>query len=377
MNIYFDLTAVFVCSFCILVFIVLYYFFKNDKKPFIYVSNLLSYKIESPSFKQRASKLPRIMLWLAFIFFWIAYIDPHSYIPKNSNPLQNPLLDRIPTEGIAIYLTLDVSQSMLEELSSTSSNGEVKSISKIDILKNVTKQFVQGDPSENLKGRYHDLIGIISFSRAAQILSPLTLDHKNIVNLLDKLTVNGDEDQKGTALGYAIFKSANLIEATRHFGEENVRDGEPAYKIKNSVILLITDGLQEINPDDYGNPLRSIELDEAVNYAKDLGIRLYIVDIDPSINTSKYADYREFYRLLTEMTGGKFFYLSGTKSLVEIYQEIDRLEKGNIPDYYYSNMENMPHLYKRISYYPYLIAVGIACLFFYAILETMILRVVP
>lgn len=377
MKLHFDFIAVFICIVCLLIFIVLYYFFKNSKKPFIYVSNLSSYKIESPSIKQRVSKFPHITLWLALIFFWIAYVDPHSFIPKNSDSLENPLLDRIPTEGIAIYLTLDVSQSMLEELSSTSSNGEVKSVSKIDILKNVTKQFVQGDPTENLKGRYHDLIGIVTFSRAAQILSPLTLDHQNIVNLLDQLTVNRDEDQKGTALGYAIFKSANLIEATRHFGEKSVQDGEPAYKIKNSVILLITDGFQEINPDDYGNPLRSIELDEAVNYVKDLGIRLYIVDIDPSINSSKYADYREFFRLLTEMTGGKFFYLSGTKSLIEIYQEIDRLEKGTIPDYYLSNMENMPHLYKRISFYPYLIAAGIACLFIYVILETMILRIVP
>jgi len=340
-------------------------------------SSLKFFEHPSPSWRERAALLPKIFAYGALFFFLLALIDPHYYALRDpEHPPKNAGGDQTPSEGIAIYLLLDSSLSMGEPLTVTSPEGYRKSLTKMSQLKEVTKRFVEGDPSLGLKGRPNDLIGIVSFARSAQVLSPLTLDHATIIKQLDRLQVNKDPNQLGTSLGYAIFKTVNLIAATRHFGSEVVEKGQPSYDIKSSVILLVTDGFQETNPGDLPNPLRSMEVDEAINYAKEQGIRLYIVNIDPSITSTEYADHRKLFELLTESTGGKFFYSEGGRGLSQIYAEIDQMEKSLLPPSSVDK-ESMPHLYRRVSLYPALIAIGMFLLFLSVLLETTFLRVVP
>jgi len=347
-----------------------FFLFQAWKIPHLKFSSLSIFGGSKNSLKQKFAFLPRALGFLALILFTVAYIDPHTYVEKAK---KDPIItnDRgIPTEGIAIYLVLDRSLSMSEEL-------EGRGITKMDMLKDVTKRFVSGDKSLKLRGRPNDLIGVVAIARSAQVLSPLTLDHKEIVEILNKLNVLTDESQAGTALGYSIFKTSSLVEATRHFGQELVKEGKPSYEIKNSILVLVTDGFQEVNPEDANNTLRNIDLIDAANYAKKLGVKVYIINIDPSINSLEYADNRKYFKLLTQLTGGDFFYVDSSRGLSQIYAEIDQLEKGVIYDRSQVEKQNLPNLYQRLSLYPSLIAGGLFCLFLSILLNTTLLRRVP
>jgi len=376
-RLYFDSYACLTILTVLVVSLLVWSYLRKWKKPHLFVSDISQFKLEKMTLRERLSNLPRILLLVTLTLFVIAYIDPHRYVLNGDADFDDVKKNSIPTEGIAIYLVLDNSLSMSEEISISTPSGRRKTISKMDILKDMTKQFVVGDKGVGLKGRKNDLIGIVSFARGAQVLSPLTLDHNAIVKELNKLDVNRDESQRGTALGYAIFKTANLIEATRHFNQDRQIKGDSAYEIKNSVIVLITDGFQETNPEDYANPLRSVDLIDAVEYAKGLGVRLYLINIDPKITSMKYSDHRKFFNLLTQTTGGNFFYVDSTHDLSKIYAEIDKLEKSDLADHTQDNMETLPHIYRRISYYKYLITAGMFSLFLFILLQTTVLKRVP
>jgi Ca-activated chloride channel family protein len=329
--------------------------------------------------KVRNGKLPFYLEAAAMTVFLLAMADPHFLLPKQPFA-QNDQISQ-PTEGIAISLVLDRSGSMSEEVSSEGSRGMM---SKIDLLKQVTKQFIEGDRSAGLKGRPNDLIGMIAFSRGAEVLAPLTLDHRALLEQLQKLTVQQDKDQDGTSIGYAIFKTANMIAATRHYAQELKQEERPAYEIKSSVIVLVTDGLQDPNPLDKGRRLRNMDIPEAAAYAKANGIRLYIVNVEPKLASEEYAPNRRQLKRATENTGGQFFMVGGNAGLKEIYREIDRLEKSKIPiqssptqGIFTTLPPEQQFFYARFSLYPFLIGLGMCCLFAALFLHTIVLRRIP
>ncbi|MEC7839242.1 MAG: VWA domain-containing protein [Chlamydiota bacterium] len=376
-GLYIDTTASLTLLIAFIIAFFLWVFFKKWSKPYFNISSLSLLILAEKTWRERFASLPRYLLLATILMFSIAYTDPHRFTSKADTDTDNQDTKRIATEGIAIYLVLDNSLSMSEELSLPTPSGRRKTTTKIDVLKEMTKQFVNGSSKVGLAGRKNDLIGIVSFARGAQVLSPLTLDHDDINQKLEEFAVNRDESQLGTALGYAIFKTANLIEATRHFNQASSKDSDPAYQIKNSVIVLVTDGFQETNPEDYANPLRSVDLVDAVEYAQTLGIRLYIINIDPKITSTKYSDHRKFFKLLTQMTGGNFFYVDSTRDLSNIYSEIDQLEKSTLPDHSQKEMEKMPHIYRRMSYYRIFIAIGMFFFAMFVVLQTTVFRRVP
>lgn len=372
-----DIRALLVATLLGLGLILANYFLRRFERPFLYYSQLHLFSVKKSTWREKLVKLPRYLLVLAWIFLALAYSDPHRFVPKTPSDEGNMEEQQIPTEGIAIYLVLDNSRSMGEEIEISTPSGRRKILPKMEILKEVTQEFVQGDQKKGLKGRSSDLIGLVTFARSAKILSPLTLDHETILQELQTLNTVKEEKELGTAIGYSIFKTANLIEATKHFGQDLVKNGTPAYEIKNSIIVLVTDGLQETHPEDYDNPLRSIDLIDAGAAAKEMGITLYIINIDPKINSAKFSDYRKLYKLLTEMTGGKFYYVDSTRDLEEIYTEIDQIEKSLLPSHTKQDKEKLPNLYKRVDYYKLFISLGLGTLFFALFLMTTILRRVP
>jgi Ca-activated chloride channel homolog len=376
-NLEVDISSLLIALVLSVIFFVSWLYLRNWERPFLYYSRLGYFASDSKSWRQRLNYLPRQLSFAALALFLFAYIDPHYYVLKEGSDDDMRDSKRIPSEGIAIYLVLDNSRSMGEEIEISTASGRRKTISKMQILKDVTERFVRGDSGESLKGRPNDLIGVVTFARSAQVLSPLTLDHHEIIKQLRDLDVNRDENQLGTAIGYAIFKTANLIEATRHFGQNQVKEGDPAYDIKNSIILLVTDGFQETNPGDYQNPLRNIALDDAAKFAKKYGVTLYIVNIDPQINAEKYSNHRKFFQLLTEITGGKFYHVDNSRNLQDIYAEIDKLEKSELPEHTKQFKENLPHIYKRVSYHRPLILAGVICIFLSVVLMSTVLRRFP
>ena len=357
---------------------VLFYFVRrrngNLVAPYIFFSSVKSF----PKLMGRARwvNISPALLYVSLFFFACAFVNPRFLVDREQLP-QN-IGGKIPTEGIAIYLILDQSGSMTEEVSTASG----KSIKKIDLLREVTREFITGDPSQGLKGRPNDMIGLVVFARAAHVFAPLTLDHASVLQELSRFAPIPEKDQReqdGTSLGYAIFKTANMIAATKKYAQELIQKGEPAYTIKNSVMILITDGMQDPNPLDKGKRLRNMDVPEAAAYAKEQGIRLYIVNVEPKLATEKFTPSRHIMQRAAAMTGGKFFMVDNTANLEEIYKNIDQLEKSTLPQEVQSSLQKdlRPDLYRRISLYPYFVFAGLLALFASLLLDMTVLRRVP
>lgn len=365
------------CAFLLAVY-VLWRWTSTFVEPHLFFSDVNSFNPQQKSWRIRFASWVNSLKWLGLFAFLLAFADPHFFIEKKISEFDEMPPYLPPTEGIAIYLLLDQSGSMAEVVPVYSSNGPRKRMTKIDLLRQVTKQFIDGDPALGLAGRPNDLIGLISFARGAEVMSPLTLDHKAILEQLSHFQAIGNRDQDGTAIGYAIYKAASLIAATRHYSQELVDKGEPSYTIKNSVIILITDGMQDPNPLDQGKRLRNIDIPDAAAYAKKQDIRLYIVNVEPKIATEEFAPNRRQMQRAAELTGGKLLIVNNTTNLEDIYQEIDRLEKSSLPITLQKlDKKDRPDTYRRLSLYPFLIAFGLFSLFCGLMLESTLFRRVP
>ena len=160
---------------------------------------------------------------------------------------------------------------------------------------------------------------------------PLTLDHQAILKALSQIQVVKKPDEDGTAMGYAIYKTVNMIAATKHYAAELAQKGNPSYDIKNSIIILVTDGLQDPSILDKNSRLRNIGLDEAAAYAKKNAVRLYLINIDPNTYSEELTPQRHQMERITKLTGGQLFIVGILGDITGIYSDIDRIEKSVLP----------------------------------------------
>ncbi|MCB1135270.1 MAG: VWA domain-containing protein, partial [Chlamydiia bacterium] len=285
--------------------------------------------------------LPRFMISIVALLV-IAAGDPHILFETDrfededlwpDEGLEEQVSDTYtpPTEGIAIYLVLDQSGSMREEMMMTTETGRRVRMTRMDALKQVTAQFIKGSRHVGLEGRRQDQIGLVSFARVAQVLVPLTLDHGYVLQTLSQLNPVERREEDGTAIGYAILKTAHLITASKHFAQDLIQEGKPAYMAKSQVIILVTDGVAYTNPLDQDHPLRTTSVADAAAYAQEQGIRLYIINIEPAIGMVRYANDRDILLQAADRTGGKFYIVGQQGSLEEIYADIDTLERSQLP----------------------------------------------
>src|SRR5262249_21734707 len=141
--------------------------------------------------------------------------------------------------------------------------------------------------------------------------------------------------------------TAQIIAATKQYAEKLPKEEKPAYNIKSWAMILVTDGLQDPSEKDKGKKFRTMDIPEAASYAKNLGIHLYIVNVDPELGSAKYAPNLHQMQRAAESTGGKFFLASSSSSLGEIFQSIDQLEKSRLPsDIEAIPKEKLPHYYR-------------------------------
>lgn len=335
--------------------------------------------------------LPRFCAYMALLHLVLAWIDPRiegreedrferrEKQEESSSPKKQERVS-LPTEGIALYFLLDQSPSMQEEM-----KGSLPSLrqrmSRLDFLKELTARLIEGSEPLGLRGRREDLVGVIAFARFTRVLSPLTLHHGRVVEKLRKLQLVRRKEEVGTAIGYALFKTAHLIQATRQLSQE-LADGErPAYEILNQVIILVTDGIQNTLPEDAQHKYRALLPTEAAREAKRLGIRIYIVNVDPEILQPELRKERIELEEAAELTGGKFFVAREKEQLLGIYREIDQLEKSQLPEQREAllegNTSSQASVERFFSPYPWLIGLGATFLFLSLLLETTWLRRFP
>lgn len=338
-------------------------------KPYVSYSNLQDLKVDTPNWRIALAPLPSYLLYASLAAFLLAFIDPHLSIPRKLSEEDKPKIS--PTEGIAIYLVLDQSGSMTDKIYATDSEGNTQRISKIDLVKTMSGEFV--------KQRPNDLIGLIFFARVPQIIDPLTLDHSVILKDLSHFNVIQEETYDATGIGYAIYKTANLISATRHYAADLIKAGKPAYDIKSAIIVLLTDGFQQPSPLDAGNRLRLMGLDEAAQFAKQEGVKVYLVNVDPSMSTDEFAPMRHQMERITALTGGKYYLIDSVNSLSNIFADIDQLEKSELPPDALQGIpkDELPQFYQRLTFAPYLISLGVLCLLLSILLHTLVLRRIP
>lgn len=339
-----------------------FFLFPSAPNPRLAFSRLK--ELQLPTWRSRIASLPKKLHWLALASFFLAFIDPHFLVEKNSFSAKKLSEKETPREGAALYLALDQSGSMAQEVVV-----DGKSASKINLLKSVTKEFIKENGS--------NLIGLVSFARVPLVLAPLTLDQEALLHSLEEIEVVQDPEKDGTAIGYAIYKTAHLIAATRHFAEDIASNEKPPYTIKGAAIIVVTDGFQDPSRLDKGNLMRTMELDDAAAYAKSQHIRLYVINIDPALGSEKYAPQKRNLQKLTASTEGQFYMLSNPGQLQEIYSNIGSLEKGKIFSEDKTHANQASPSASRFSLYPLLIAIGLACLLASLFLELIVLKTVP
>jgi len=343
-------------------------------QPHIKFSDLQSLSPIQSGLKQKFNRLPFTFFLATLIFFAAAFIDIHYFAKKieKENGQRANRQDSIPTEGIAMYLALDKSGSMSQRMSAPASLANRAQLTKMEHLKQVTQAFIEK--------RSNDLIGLLTFARGAQVLAPLTLDHNAILEAVDQLSYTTRPEQDGTAIGYAIYKTANLIAATKHYARQIKGEKRPAYEIKNTIMVLVTDGFQSPNPLDRGKRLRNIGLIDAAEYARANGIKIYVISVEPRLAEAEFDVYRGQLTQVAQITGGHFYLIQNPEELDDMYARIDLLEKSKLPPQARiatARKSDVPKLYGRVSFYPYLIAAGMLCLGLAVVLETLILRSLP
>ena len=199
---------------------------------------------------------------------------------------------------------------------------------RLEAVKRVFRDFVQG--RGELGGRDQDIIGMITFAHYPDSVCPLTLDHHNLLKILDTVhTVRPGGEEDGTAVGDGI---ALGLERLRSLSR---RQGGAGQEIKSKVMILLTDGRQTV-PDSL-NPI------DAAQAAAELGIKVYAIGAGtPGLSVVPIRDERdrivryqrvpldldeETLKEVAQITGGRYFRATDAASLQGIYAEIDELEK--------------------------------------------------
>lgn len=245
------------------------------------------------------------------------------------------------TQGIDIVIALDISGSM-QAMDFQPSN-------RIDVAKEEGKKFI--------RGRAHDRIGLVVFSSQSFTQCPLTLDYDVLIHLLDEVQIGLIKD--GTAIGLAIANAVNRL-----------RDSTA----KSKVIILITDGANNSGNID---PLTAAEL------AKTFGIKIYAIGVgkeglvpfpvDDPLFGRRYVqakvDMDEPTLIkIANLTGGQYFRARDEKSLSEIYQTIDKLEKTKIEVKEFSTYDEL---------FVYFLIPGLLCLAGLIFLENTLFLKIP
>lgn len=215
-------------------------------------------------------------------------------------------------EGIAIQLVVDVSSSMTDwDLSPPG-----RQVNRLDIVKAVVQRFVAGEEGGDLKGRTNDLVGLVKFARFPDSVCPLTLDHRALtraVEMLQPMQPRSEEDGTGIGDGLALaVERLKDLKRTTGGGEQ--------LTITSRVVILLTDG---------ENNAGMITPEQAGELAANFGIKVYSIMAGTGQNEGFFRrplndrDLRE----IASVTGGKYFHATDARSLLGIYEEIDRLER--------------------------------------------------
>ena len=204
------------------------------------------------------------------------------------------------SEGVDIMLAVDTSGSMRAR------DFEVRGQrpDRLEVIKAVLADFIGSRPD--------DRIGMVVFGSEAFTQAPLTLDHDVLQKFLEKVEIGMAGD--GTAIGDGLATAVKRLKDT------------PG---KSHIVVLLTDG---------ANNAGRIDPIAAAQAAKALGIRVHTIGVGsegvvPIVQNGRVfhikADIDEkTLKAIADETGGVYRRAMDTNALINVYGEIDKLEKN-------------------------------------------------
>jgi Ca-activated chloride channel family protein len=225
---------------------------------------------------------------------------------------------RVPTEGIAITVILDVSGSM----ATRDFIWEDKAISRLEAAKLAMHTFVENRPN--------DLIGLVTFATRPESTCPLTLSHSVLLQLLKVEEPRSVPGESETNISDAIVLGLHRLESAH---------------ARRKVAVLLSDGEHNVR-----HPQSNWTPRQAAQIAGNLNIPIYTIDagsdsggedypgatpVDPALRAQQRASAERTLRSVASISGGRYFEARDTKTLLEVCKEIDRLEKQEIRSFQY------------------------------------------
>lgn len=228
-----------------------------------------------------------------------------------------------------IVLVLDLSRSMSAEDFGLEGG---RPMNRLEAVKQVVSEFVAA--------RSHDRLGLVVFGDQAFVQCPLTMDHKLVLQLIDRLRVGmaGDATAIGDGLGMAL---------------KRVQENESS----SSSIILLTDGVSNAG---------RVSPVKAAQVARDLGVKVHtigigsnrpvVIQIPGGLFTENRVRRVEFdegaLKEVASTTGGLYFNAENIEGLKAVYREIDKLEQ--------SSQENFARQRVDEQFWPYALAALLA-----------------
>jgi Ca-activated chloride channel family protein len=237
---------------------------------------------------------------------------------------------RITVEGIAIEMVVDASGSM----ATPDFSWEGKPISRLEAVKKAFRLFVEGDKQGNeqalLEGRPNDLIGLVTFARWPQTTCPATLSHSVLLRLLDAEKPRSTPTESETNIGDAIAWGLVRLEKNH---------------AKRKVMILLSDGEHNVPPP-------ALTPRQAAQLAANQGIPIYVIDAGGVTGTLEgreansgegdkeslkqiRASAESSLKSVAQITGGRHFKAGDTESLLQVYREIDQMERQEARSFLY------------------------------------------
>ena len=169
-------------------------------------------------------------------------------------------------------------------------------------------------------------MGLVTFARFADGVCPLTLDHGNLIAILDQIEIASTREEDGTAIGEGL---ALAVERLR--GQE----------VASKVAILLTDGVNNAGVID---PLHAADL------AAEYDIRVYVIGAGSTgiapipvqtrtgatvLRAARVEIDEHTLRAIAERSGGRYFHATDAAGLAQVVAEIDRLERSEVMEVRY------------------------------------------
>ena len=318
----------------IIPYLIWYLMYRKKSEPTMRMSDTQAYRFAPHSWKVTLMPLQLLLRLAVFVLLVLILARPQT-----QNSWKNESV-----EGIDIMLAMDVSTSMLAE--------DLRP-NRIEAAKQVAAEFIVGRPNDN--------IGLSIFAGEAFTQCPMTTDHASLLNLLRNVRTDIAQRgliEDGTAIGMGLANAVSRLKDS---------------KAKSRVVILLTDGSN--NRGDL-SPMTAAEI------ARSFGIRVYTI----GVGTNKVAPYPmsvaggiQYINIPVEIdtktlfeiaaaTDGDFYRATNNKELMQIYKEIDKLEKSKL------NVKKFSRRYE--AYQPFALA-AVLLLLLEILLRITIFRKLP